>query len=350
MEETPDPITHGTTTAETQVPEYFRAPLKNSSPPKIDVPPVVDTVDVVDINEVSPAERLKYFQPLIEAALTKCEQVVQEMKEAHERGETFDGGKIFDARSELYELAMKMCGYEARKSDLLAMHDLIRPQRGEVSVDLSAGTGFLTQAVEYWTGARTYAVDPSEIQLQHLVQNCGDQVTAVHAAPNETDKIFADGNIPHEGVDVVTSFGGWHHVDKEKLPEAMQNVADMLKPKGRFVVGDVGAETPLQRHFDEIVTDKCLTGHEMGQFMSPEKLKELAESAGLELVSAEMKPLTWDFNSEEEMAWFFKGLHAYPQPVEEIIQDLRDTLGVKEEDGKFKLNWPMLFWEIRKPE
>ena len=68
--------------------------------------------------------------------------------------------------------------------------------------------------------------------------------------------------------------------------------------------------------------------------MSPELLAEYSEQAGLKLMSAEVKPLTWDFNSEKEMAWFFKGLHAYDLPEEEVNKDLQDTLGYKEEGGK----------------
>lgn len=150
------------------------------------------------------------------------------------------------------------------------------------------------------------------------------------------------------GVDFVTSFGGVHHINKEKYHDAFKNVATMLKSDGRFSAADVPGGSILQQHFDEVVARKCLTGHEMGRFMTPELLREYAESAGMRVIATKVKPLTWDFNSEEEMAWFFKGLHAYPQSVLEIIEDLRDTLGVREEDGKFKLNWPMLFWEIRK--
>lgn len=292
---------------------------------------------------------VEQYKLLIEAALEETRQASAELAEARDRGESPDGGRIFDARSKLYELAMSMCGYHARNGDLLAMHGHIQPRPGETSVDLSAGTGFLTRAINYWTETTTYGVDPSEVQLRYLKHNCSDQVISVHASPDETDKLFASGLIPESGIDFVTSFGGIHHIHKNRYLESFQNVAAMLKPGGRFSAADVPGDSILQRHFDEVVTDKCLTGHEMGQFMTPTLLKELAEQAGLELISTETMPLTWDFNSTEEMAWFFKGLHAYPQPAEEIIADLRDTLGFKEEDGKIKLNWPMLFWEIRKP-
>lgn len=297
----------------------------------------------------SPEARLEYYQPLIEQALAETAQAAEELNQARERGEEVDGGSVFDARSKLYELAMEMCGYDARNGDLLAMGEHIQPQEGEIGVDLSAGTGFLTRALEHWTHTTTYGVDPSQVQLSYLEQNCGEEVVPINAAPNETEKLFAEGKIPAEGVDFATSFGGIHHIDKDSYPQAFQNIGIMLKPGGRFNAADVCGDTILSRHFDEVVDKKCLTNHPMGLWMTPDRIQEYTALAGLELISAEMKPLTWDFNSTKEMAWFFKGLHAYPQPEEEIIADLRDTLGFKEEDGKIKLNWPMLFWEIRKP-
>jgi len=228
------------------------------------------------------------------------------------------------------------------------MHELIRPKKGEVSVDISAGTGFLTKAVSEWTEATTYGVDPSQTQLEYMKRNCSDRVVPVYGWPDNYEKLFVEGHIPEDGIDFATSFGGIHHIDKDRYGLAFQNVAKMLKPGGRFSAADVPADSALQRHFDEVVDRKCLTRHPRGRFMSPELLAEYSEQAGLKLVSAEVKPLTWDFNSKKEMAWFFKGLHAYDLPEEEVSKDLQDTLGYKEEDGKIKLNWPMLFFEISK--
>ncbi len=290
---------------------------------------------------------LSDYKPLIQEALDETARVMEEIEGKKSRNEHVDITP-FDARARLYDLAMELAG-QARDGDILAMREHIKPQKGEIAVDVSAGTGFLTKPVSEWTEATVYGVDPSEQQLEFLKQNCSELVVPVRGWPDNAEQMFAPGAIPRGGVDFLTSFGGVHHINKNRYREAFANFATMLKSGGRFSAADVPGDSILQRHFDEVVADKCLTGHEMGQFMTPELLKEHAEQAGLELISTEVKPLTWDFNSTEEMAWFFKGLHAYPQPAEEITADLRDTLGFKEEDGKIKLNWPMLFWEIRKP-
>lgn len=293
-------------------------------------------------------KHLSHYKPMIEQALAETAVAVKSLNKARQQGKTPHGGRIFDARSKLYELAMELAGYKSRAGDLAAMHVHIKPKKGEIGVDLSAGTGFLTKAINEWTNAPTFAVDPSGIQLMYLKKHCSADVVPIQAAPSDRERLFGRGKIKRESVDFVTSFGGIHHIGKDKYAAAFQNIARMLKPGGRFVAADVGAGTILQRHFDNVVATKCLTGHAMGRFMNPERLHYYCRGAGLVVVRTKMKPLTWDFDSKEEMAWFFKGLHAYPQPPAEIIQDLHNTLGFQEVDGKIKLNWPMLFWEIRK--
>jgi len=214
----------------------------------------------------TPEERLEYFISLIKDSLAKTKQVLKatDFYGTLERGEKISG-RVFDARSELYDLAMKMAG-KARNGDLVAMHELIRPQKGEVSVDISAGTGFLTKAISEWTETTTYGIDPSKTQLEYMCQNCSDLVVPVYSWPDNYEKLFIDGNIPEAGIDFVTSFGGIHHIDKERYDLAFQNVARMLKPDGRFTAADVPGNSILQRHFDEVVNYKSLTRHPMGCF------------------------------------------------------------------------------------
>lgn len=306
--------------------------------------------EIVTEAKQTPEERLEHFIPLIDESLVKTKQ--QLIKEDYlrklENGEPFSS-RVFDYRAELYELAMELAG-EARNGDLIAMRQFINPQEGEISADLSAGTGFLTKAVSKWTHATTYGIDPSEGQLKYLRQNCSELVIPVRSWPDNYEKLFIESDVPQEGIDFVTSFGGIHHINKDRYDLAFQNVAKMLKVGGRFQAADVPGNSILQNHFDEVVDRKSLTRHPMGRFMTPELLAQYSQQAGLELVSTEVKPLTWDFNSTKEMAYFFKGLHAYDLPEDEIVQDLKDTLGYKEEDGKIKLNWPMLFFEIKKPK
>lgn len=254
----------------------------------------------------------------------------------------------FDARGRLYDLALQSSP-EARKCDLERMAKWLGVAEGwlhgKVAVDIAAGTGFLTKALLQWTRERVYAVDPSRVQLETLLQRCHPYgpVWPILGSPDRKGILS---QIPLSTADVVTSYGGLHHIGN--LKALFAEVAASLKPGGCFIAGDVGANTPLQRHFDHVVTPKCLTGHH-GNWLSPARLAALCQQVGLELAEASMEDVTWSFISEEEMAWFFKALHAYPQPKEEVLQDLHDTLGWSIRNGLIHLNWPMLFFKAVKP-
>ena len=91
----------------------------------------------------------------------------------------------------------------------------------------------------------------------------------------------------------------------------MQNVDTLLKPGGRCIVGDIMEGSSLARHFDEVVTHKCLTGHANVTWWSDERLERLIRGTNLELVRTELITThTWNFASESQMALFFKALHA----------------------------------------
>ncbi len=254
----------------------------------------------------------------------------------------------FDLRGGLYKIALNLSP-SSRQGDLdemaywfgLAEGGL----RGKRVVDIAAGTGFLTKSLLKLSGETVYAVDPSRVQLDTLLRQChrSGPVWPVIGSPDQ-EAIFDQ--IPAGTIDVVASFGGIHHVPNHEALFA--NVARLLKPGGRFVAADVGNHSDLQKHFDQVVANKCLTGH-TANWLSQARLKELCQGSSLHTRRVcERVPLTWTFHSEQEMALFFKGLHAYPQSEEEVIGDLRDTLGWYLEDGQLHLNWPMLFFEIFK--
>ncbi|MCC6563598.1 class I SAM-dependent methyltransferase [Candidatus Uhrbacteria bacterium] len=282
----------------------------------------------------TPDQRLDRFAEKLEREL----EVAKALVKRREDGESIPD---FDIRGKLYELALDLAP-DAREGDIRAMHDFIKPEKGKRSVDIAAGTGFLTKPVLEWTKAETIAVDPSREQLEMLDRYCGGKAERVLGSPDDASILQ---NIPAGKIDFVTSFGGLHHVPDQSA--MFENAGRMLKDGGRFVAADVCADTVLSRHFDEYVSEKCITGH-IAQWLSEERLKKLSKGAGLSLSQFEMKSLTWVFNSEREMALFFKGLHAYDLPEEEIIHDLKQALGTEEKDGKIYLNWPMIFFELSK--
>jgi len=255
---------------------------------------------------------------------------------------------VFDIRGKLYELALDLAP-NARQDDIDAMHEWIKPQKGEISIDIAAGNGFLTKHLVEWTEATVYAVDPSKEQLTNMVAEVDSPLIKPIVGSLAQEPMEGRTGILEqitEPVDFITSFGGIHHVYYQK--KMMEHAEKLLKSGGRFAAADVGDNTNLSKHFDDVVTRKCLTSH-TARWLSKERLEELiSDLPSLTVARCEMRTQHWVFNSKHEMALFFKGLHAYNLPEEEVVFDLYDALGFKEEDGKIILNWPMLFFEIVK--
>lgn len=246
----------------------------------------------------------------------------------------------FNVRARLYDLAHQVAP-NARRGEIDTIREWLRPLTGERSMDVAAGSGFLTKFLHDWTSVPPIAVDPSLSQLAALRRNAPETVV-VHGYPDDprTFAGFADGSI-----DFATSLGAIHHVANQ---EAMfSNVARLLRPGGRFVFADVCADTVVAGHFDTIVARKCLTGH-TAQWLSERRVMEIIRGLPLRARRIEVVPLSMRFTSEMEMYVFFKGLHAYDLPREEVLGDLSGVLGVSNGGGEVRLNWPLLFVSLEK--
>jgi len=261
----------------------------------------------------------------------------------------------FNKRGELYKLAFDVAP-EARRQDIEQLFGWIKPQKGERAIDVAAGTGMFSIPLAKLTEARLYAVDPSTVQLNNLNKKKGElDIVTVVGSLSEQSAVEAmkedEGNI-----DIITSYGGIHHIlDKEengvivnKQKEMFRNADKMLKSGGRFIAGDVGADTALSRHFEGSVKQHCLTGH-TEKWLSKERLEgELLEGTNLSLIRVEYVDVKWLFDTERQMALFMKGLHAYDMTDAEVLEDLRAYLGYQKNGDQFELNWPMLFFHVEK--
>jgi 2-polyprenyl-3-methyl-5-hydroxy-6-metoxy-1,4-benzoquinol methylase len=254
-------------------------------------------------------------------------------------GETIED---FDIRGGLYALAKEIAP-DARNEDIALMKEWIRPRQGEMACDLAAGAGFLTGALTSWLDTSVLAIDPSSMQLNHLKKVVPTADTVVMGS----DDVDLLNQVTRTGFDLVTSFGGLHHAaDHAQL---MRNIDSLLKSGGRCVVGDIQEGSSLARHFDEVVAYKCLTGHEGITWWSESHIQRLCEGTNLRLARNELvQDHVWIFDSYEQLALFFRALHAYDLPDAEIIADLEDALGIREVAGKIQLSWPMYLFELIK--
>lgn len=274
-------------------------------------------------------------------AARRMDELMAKARILVERRNSGESIEDFDIRGDLYAEAMRLAP-EARVADIRAMQGWLRLRGTENVVDIAAGGGFLTRRIRQWTTGTVIAVDPARQHLEHLARSCGESVRILEGSPDDAEIMR---EIPDASMDIVTSFGGLHHVPDQRA--MMEQVARILVPGGRFMAADVGAGTPLSHHFDDVTAVKSLTGH-TATWLSEERLQELVHDLPLMITRTEIVPLTWVYNSEREMALFFKGLHAYDQPEEEILADLQNALGYEERDGKIHLNWGMIFFDIER--
>lgn len=284
-------------------------------------------------------ERPEMSMDHLERFAAQIEHQIVEAKRLVARRNAGEQIEDFDIRGDLYATAIELAP-KAREADIVAMKEWLHLRGDESVADLAAGGGFLTRRIREWTSGEIIAVDPAHQHLEHLDRACNGTVTILEGSPDDSGTME---KIPDASVDVVTSFGGLHHVADQRA--MMEQVARILKSGGHFMAGDVGNRTPLAHHFDEVTAAKSLTGH-TATWLSEERLRDLVKDLPLKVTRAENVPLQWVYNSKREMALFFKGLHAYDQPEEEILADLQNALGFEERDGKIYLNWGMLFFEI----
>ncbi|CAF3839307.1 unnamed protein product, partial [Rotaria sp. Silwood1] len=204
-----------------------------------------------------------------------------------------------------------------------------------------------------WTNNKVYAVDTSAVQLAHIRKNFNNQnIILIHGSLSNKC-IFNKFNDDIGNVDIVTSFGGLHHILDENginhQHETFKSIDLLLKKGGRFIGVDVADNTALSKHFETSVKTHCITGHRE-KWLSVKRIQsELICGTKLKLIKAEIFPSEMIFDSVNQMAMFIKAVHAYDISINVIIEDLSSTLGfVKQEDGKIYLNFPHLFFHLEK--
>ena len=280
---------------------------------------------------------------------------LSELIEKEKRDGISTDSEDFNKRGELYKLAFEVAP-NARIQDLEYIFAWAKPQKGEKSIDVAAGTGMFSIPLAKITEARVYALDPSKIQLDNLnKKKCELDIITIVDSLSEQSSVEAMGE-DIGNIDIITSYGGIHHaLDKEengvlinKQKEIFKNANKMLKVGGRFVAGDVGANTVLSRHFEGSVKQHCLTGH-TEKWLSKERLEnELLKGTNLVIVRIENVDVKWSFESERQMSLFMKGLHAYNMTDDQVLADLNTYLGYQKNGEQFELNWPMLFFYLEK--
>ena len=103
-------------------------------------------------------------------------------------------------------------------------------QRGRIAADIGAGTGFISQGL-IREGLRVIAVDQSEVILKEMKRKFGDIDTIDYRIGNAEDLPISDGMVDYAFANMCL-----HHV--ERPPDAIREMARILKPGGKLVITD----------------------------------------------------------------------------------------------------------------
>jgi SAM-dependent methyltransferase len=133
--------------------------------------------------------------------------------------------------------------------------------RGELAVDLGAGSGFQSMALADMGFKRVVALDTSAKLLQELRVNCGNRPVE----PIENDMMHILQFVPPGTADVVVCMGDTlpHLSARELIPRLFSEVFRALRPGGQFVLSyrDLSSELrgidrfiPVRGAADKIMT------------------------------------------------------------------------------------------------
>ena len=115
---------------------------------------------------------------------------------------------------------------------------------GKIAADIGAGSGFVTEGL-LRRGLRVIAVDRSEAMLEEMRRKFGEG-GAVDYRIGEAEAL----PLEDRSVDYVFANMCLHHVDSP--PEAIREMARILKPGGRFIITDLDCHD-----FEFLRTEHC---------------------------------------------------------------------------------------------
>jgi SAM-dependent methyltransferase len=146
---------------------------------------------------------------------------------------------------ESVEMLARTPSFARLRDEIIAVAD---PHPGDRVLDLGAGSGLLALAVAPLAGT-VIAVDRSPEMCLHLARR------AVALALENVTVVEADAvclPLPEDSVDLVLSNYCLHHLNDAAKRQALRELARVLRPEGRVVIGDMmfalGLASARDRH------------------------------------------------------------------------------------------------------
>lgn len=234
--------------------------------------------------------------------------------------------EIFNHRGDAYHNAMALCPM-ARREEFRIPLNLLELGDGQTLCDFPSGGGYLRGFLDH--EVEVIALEASE---EFAAQGHPCSVGNWTAIPR-----------PDQSVEAFLSLAALHHASQRD--EFYREVFRVLKPGGRFVIGDVMAGTPQDQFLNGFVNGQNSMGHQ-GDFLDQDTEKQRMIAAGFEVDHQELYRYPWTFESEDLMIRFCRGLFGL-----DLADDATILAGLQPlltEPGSLQINWSLLFVRGRK--
>ncbi|VAW72745.1 hypothetical protein MNBD_GAMMA15-1894 [hydrothermal vent metagenome] len=235
---------------------------------------------------------------------------------------------IFQERGASYDRAMRRYP-KARDEEFRALIDSADIQPLDAVCDFPSGGNYLPRYLP--ESVDVYAVEqcPQFISKPH--GTTGSQVII-----SNPEKI----GIKSNSMDCFVSLAGIHHIEnKMPLFKEMQRI---LKPGGRFCIGDVYSGSPVEEFLDTIV-DQYNSQRHHGAYLNDSTCGDL-RLASLQIDAFEIKKYGWNFENRQQLIEFCSLLFRLDKIEAALFYDATASiLGIDQKAQGCRMHWELLF-------
>lgn len=237
----------------------------------------------------------------------------------------------FNIIAKSYEYAI--ASYPDARKDGDWLMDTLDVQNDDIILEISAGTGFLTQKIAPLNRRGVlYAQDIAPRTLEINKQKSGHF--------NHVHYITDVATLVDSSCDKAVSLGGWHHMEDQIA--ITKSALAKVKQGGFFCVGDFADDSSIQRYFDEVVDNITSTGHQ-ALFPSCSRMVNLGRFAHASATEVAEFDVPFWFDSEFNIGEFFQSVFALDQTPEETFKDIQKYFEIQSNNGRLAVMVPYIY-------